>query len=180
MPTIDADARVVESERTWDYIDKRRSKISPTDRQAARRRRPANTGTSTARFAALVRISLDCPGCRRRGQAHRTRHEYAARNPRDGKRAGAAQAYGRARHRRASALSDHVHRADRRQARVEIPISKGYNRWLADIHAQGQGRLRWICVLPLLDMSAAPRRAQILRCSTAPAASSCAASKASA
>src|SRR3989338_9023642 len=36
----------------------------------------------------------------------------------------------------------------------EIPICKGYNRWLADIYRQGRGRLRWICVLPLLDMSA--------------------------
>jgi predicted TIM-barrel fold metal-dependent hydrolase len=37
----------------------------------------------------------------------------------------------------------------------EVAICKGYNRWLADIHRQGHGRLRWICVLPLLDMSAA-------------------------
>ena len=36
----------------------------------------------------------------------------------------------------------------------EIAICKGYNRWLADIYRQGQGRLRWISVLPLLDMSA--------------------------
>ncbi|MEK7783447.1 MAG: amidohydrolase family protein, partial [Candidatus Binatota bacterium] len=36
----------------------------------------------------------------------------------------------------------------------EIAICKGYNRWLADIYRQGQGRLRWICVLPLLDMGA--------------------------
>jgi uncharacterized protein len=37
----------------------------------------------------------------------------------------------------------------------EIAICKGYNRWLADIYRQGGGRLRWICVLPLLDMRAA-------------------------
>jgi predicted TIM-barrel fold metal-dependent hydrolase len=36
----------------------------------------------------------------------------------------------------------------------EIAICRGYNRWLADIHRQGRGRLRWICVLPLLDMTA--------------------------
>jgi predicted TIM-barrel fold metal-dependent hydrolase len=36
----------------------------------------------------------------------------------------------------------------------EIAICKGYNRWLADIHRQGQGRLRWICMLPLLDIGA--------------------------
>ena len=36
----------------------------------------------------------------------------------------------------------------------EIAICKGYNRWLADIYRQGRGRLRWICVLPLLDINA--------------------------
>jgi predicted TIM-barrel fold metal-dependent hydrolase len=38
---------------------------------------------------------------------------------------------------------------------IEVPLCRAYNRWLADIWAQGQGRLRWICVLPLLDMDAA-------------------------
>lgn len=36
----------------------------------------------------------------------------------------------------------------------EIAICKGYNRWLAEIYRNGQGRLRWACVLPLLDMQA--------------------------
>ena len=37
----------------------------------------------------------------------------------------------------------------------EIAICRGYNRWLAEIFKQGQARLRWICVLPLLEMGAA-------------------------
>ena len=40
------------------------------------------------------------------------------------------------------------------KAEWEIAICKGYNRWLADIYQQARGRLRWIAVLPLLDMGA--------------------------
>ena len=35
----------------------------------------------------------------------------------------------------------------------EVPICKSYNRWMADVWKQGQGRLRWVCALPLLSMS---------------------------
>ena len=34
----------------------------------------------------------------------------------------------------------------------EVPICKSYNRWMADIWRQSQGRLRWVCALPLLSM----------------------------
>src|SRR5207253_133581 len=38
---------------------------------------------------------------------------------------------------------------------VEVAICKSYNRWLADIWKEGQNRLRWACVLPLLTMDEA-------------------------
>ncbi len=38
---------------------------------------------------------------------------------------------------------------------VDRALCRAYNRWLADIWAEGQGRLRWAAVLPLLDMDAA-------------------------
>jgi predicted TIM-barrel fold metal-dependent hydrolase len=34
----------------------------------------------------------------------------------------------------------------------EVPICKAYNRWMADVWKQGNGRLRWVCVLPLLSL----------------------------
>ena len=37
----------------------------------------------------------------------------------------------------------------------EVAICRGWNRWMADICKQGEGRLRWTCVLPLLDMNVA-------------------------
>jgi len=36
---------------------------------------------------------------------------------------------------------------------VEVALCGSWNRWLADVWKQGQGRLRWSCVLPLLSLS---------------------------
>jgi predicted TIM-barrel fold metal-dependent hydrolase len=41
------------------------------------------------------------------------------------------------------------------KAAVEGALCRSYNRWLADIWAEGKGRLRWAAVLPLLDMESA-------------------------
>jgi predicted TIM-barrel fold metal-dependent hydrolase len=35
---------------------------------------------------------------------------------------------------------------------AEVAIYKSWNRWLADVWRQGNGRLRWSCVVPLLSM----------------------------
>jgi predicted TIM-barrel fold metal-dependent hydrolase len=43
--------------------------------------------------------------------------------------------------------------ADREDA--EIAVCRGWNRWVADIWKQGNGRLLWSCVLPLKSMDAA-------------------------
>lgn len=34
----------------------------------------------------------------------------------------------------------------------EVPICTAYNRWMADVWQQGNGRLRWVCVPPLLSI----------------------------
>jgi predicted TIM-barrel fold metal-dependent hydrolase len=38
---------------------------------------------------------------------------------------------------------------------TEAALARSYNRWLADIWAEGEGRLRWTCILPLSTMSEA-------------------------
>jgi predicted TIM-barrel fold metal-dependent hydrolase len=38
---------------------------------------------------------------------------------------------------------------------VDIPICRSFNRWMADIWQQGEGRLRWIMVPPMLDIAEA-------------------------
>jgi predicted TIM-barrel fold metal-dependent hydrolase len=37
---------------------------------------------------------------------------------------------------------------------AQIALCKSYNRWLADRSAESEGRLRWVAVLPLLDINA--------------------------
>jgi len=38
---------------------------------------------------------------------------------------------------------------------TEVALSRGYNRWLADIWKQGEGRLRWAAMLPIETMEEA-------------------------
>src|SRR5207249_11176950 len=39
-------------------------------------------------------------------------------------------------------------------AELDVALAKAYNRWLADAHARGGGRLRWVCILPFSDIPA--------------------------
>jgi len=154
MPTIDSDAHVVESERTWDYIDKADQKYRPLIVK------PRGEGGGEywyidGKIRGLVRVVL-------------TAHQVADVANRTGRDMNTAQetremenVAARLKHMDELGIDVQVlyptmfieQIADKPE--WEIPISKGYNRWLADIHSQGNGRLRWICVLPLLDMSTA-------------------------
>jgi predicted TIM-barrel fold metal-dependent hydrolase len=154
MPTIDSDAHVVESERTWDYIDKADQKYRPLIVK------PRGEGGGEywyidGKIRGLVRIVLTAQHvadvAKRTGRDMNTPQETREME----------NVAARLKHMDELGIDVQVlyptmfieQIADKPE--WEIPISKGYNRWLADIHAQGQGRLRWICVLPLLDMSAA-------------------------
>ena len=46
---------------------------------------------------------------------------------------------------------------------AEVAICKSWNRWMADIWRQGKGRLRWSCVLPLLTMDETLREIKTAR-----------------
>ena len=152
MPTIDSDAHVVESERTWDYIDKADQKYRPLIVK------PRGEGGGEfwyidGKIRGLVRIVLTARDvedvARRTGRDMNTPQETREME----------NVPARLRHMDELGVDVQVlyptmfieQIADKPE--WEIPISKGYNRWLADIHSQGQGRLRWICVLPLRDMS---------------------------
>ncbi|MGH7871613.1 MAG: amidohydrolase family protein, partial [Candidatus Binatia bacterium] len=154
MPTIDADAHVVESERTWDYIDQADQKYRPLIVK------PRGEGGGEywyidGKIRGLVRIVLTAQHvadvAKRTGRDMNTPQETREME----------NVPARLKHMEELGIDVQVlyptmfieQIADKPE--WEVPISKGYNRWLADIHAQGQGRLRWICVLPLLDMSAA-------------------------
>ncbi len=153
MPTIDADAHVVESEHTWDFMDPADQKYRPVIV------RPQGEGGAEywfveSKIRGLVRIVLTAQQLDE--AAKRTGRVMAT--PRETREMENVPA--RLKHMDELGIdvqvlyptmfieqvTDKVH--------WEIAICKGYNRWLANIYQQGQGRLIWICVLPLLDMSA--------------------------
>ncbi len=154
MPTIDADAHVVESERTWDFMDPAHQKYRPLIV------RPQGKGGGEywfveSKIRGLVRVVLTAQQL----------HEIAERTGRDMATTRETREMenvpARLKHMDQLGIDVQVLYPTMFIEQVtdkvewEIAICKGYNRWLADIHRQGQGRLRWICVLPLLDMSAA-------------------------
>ena len=154
MPTIDADAHVVESEHTWNFMDAADQKYRPLIV------RPQGEGGGEywfveSKIRGLVRVVLTAQQL----------HEITERTGRDMVTSRETREMenvpARLEHMDQLGIDVQVLYPTMFIEQVtdkvewEIAICKGYNRWLADIHRQGQGRLRWICVLPLLDMSAA-------------------------
>lgn len=150
MAAIDADAHVVETEHTWDYLD-------PADRQYRPLLKPSEDPTTQNWF-----IDGQIRGELRRSPTARELMELE-------KAAGRAMAVSRetASMENVEARIDHMDRLGidvqvlyptifTRQvtdkAEIEVALCKSYNRWLADIWRQGKGRLRWACVLPFMSM----------------------------
>jgi predicted TIM-barrel fold metal-dependent hydrolase len=153
MPTIDSDAHVVESEHTWDFMDRTDQKYRPL----IVRPRGENGGEYwfvDGKIRGLVRIVMTAQEMA--DVSKRTGRDMST--PKETREMENVQA--RLNHMDKLGIDVQVLYPTIFIEQVtdkpewEIAICKGYNRWLADIYRQGQGRLRWICVLPLLDMSA--------------------------
>jgi predicted TIM-barrel fold metal-dependent hydrolase len=141
MPTIDADAHVIETERTWSYMTESEREFRPQVVKAPgpsgvdidwwlidgrRRGKQTNVGEDTPEASReLLDIQL------------RLRHM-------DELGVDAQVLYP------SVFLSPLTSRPE-----IEIALCRSYNRWMADIWAQGQGRLHWAVVLPLLTMEVA-------------------------
>jgi predicted TIM-barrel fold metal-dependent hydrolase len=152
MPTIDADAHVVESEHTWDFMDPSDQKYRPLIV------RPGGENGGEYWFVdgkirGLVRVVMTAQELAEVSE----RTGRAMHTPRETREMENVAA--RLRHMDELGIDVQVLYPTifiemvTEKPRWEIAICKGYNRWLADIYRQGKGRLRWICVLPLLDMS---------------------------
>jgi len=153
MPTIDSDAHVVETEHTWDFIETTQQKFRPLIV------RPRGEGGAEywfidGKIRGLVRLVMTAKEMDQ--VADRTgRVMNAPRETREMENVPA-----RLKHMDELGIDVQVLYPTVFIEQIsekpdwEIAICKGYNRWLADIYRQGQGRLRWICVLPLLAMSA--------------------------
>jgi predicted TIM-barrel fold metal-dependent hydrolase len=154
MPIIDADAHVVETEATWDFMEPADQKYRPL------LVRPGAESKTAYWF-------VDGKMC---GQA---RSVVTARELQDLSRTLGRDVAAPPEARDMEDVGVRLEHMDRLgvdvqvlhatifieqvawRVQTEIAVCKGWNRWLADIWRQGQGRLRWSCVLPLQDLDAA-------------------------
>jgi hypothetical protein len=139
--TIDADAHVVESERTWEYLEGN-----------DRRYRP-------------VPITVDMPSGKTRnfwiidGRLIGGRDNVGKETPKESREMADIEA--RLRHMDEIGTDVQVLyptlflRPVTKRPEVELALCRSYNRWLADIWSKGKGRLRWAVQLPLLSMDKA-------------------------
>lgn len=151
MPTIDADAHVVESEHTWDFMAPSDQKYRPiivtpkddpkrqwwmVEGKLRRTARQVVTAEDGARLSAKLGRTVDTTQEAREMENVEVRLRHMDELGID-----TQILY-------STIFIEKV--ADTPEA--EIAICKGWNRWLADIWEQGKGRLRWVCQLPLLSM----------------------------
>jgi predicted TIM-barrel fold metal-dependent hydrolase len=136
MPVIDADAHVVETERTWEYVEKERQELLPqvvVPKKGGGREFWAIEGRI---FPKNANLGKDTPD----GAPEMS--DVAARIA----------------HMDELGMDIHVLypsiflRPLTRHSEVELALSQSYNRWLADIWRMGKGRLRWVAVLPWMSM----------------------------
>ncbi len=151
MLTIDADAHVLETEHTWDYLDPEDRKYRPqlvSPRGEARPERWLIDG----RLRGLRPLTL-------------TEQELARQSERTGRDVVTSQAA-----RQMDDVELRLKDMDRLgidvqvvhntigieqisdRPEVDLALCRSWNRWLADIWRQGRGRLRWSMLPPLLSI----------------------------
>ena len=144
MPTIDADAHVIESEQTWSYISD--EKLRPYLIQPGGAR-PQNWLVDGRVFNRGVNVNRELP--------------EAIREMRD--------IDGRLKHMDELDIDLQVLypslflRPLTSREEVEAAICRSYNQWLIDICRRGEGRLRWIAVVPLIDIANAVAEVQFAK-----------------
>src|SRR6201993_2008233 len=151
MPTIDADAHVMEGPHTWDYCDPSERKFMPI---------LVNPGPEADRQLWLVDGKIR--GHVRHVIKPKDFHALAEASGRDMVVPPEAQhledVAARIRHMDEMGIDIQVMyptifiQQVTDKPEFEVPICKAYNRWMADVWKQGNGRLRWVCVLPLLSI----------------------------
>ncbi len=152
MPTIDSDAHVVESEHTWDFMEPADQRFRPVIVRP-RGEKGGEYWFIDGKIRGLVRIVMTAQEMAE--VSSRTGRDM--RTPRETREMENVQA--RLDHMDELGIDVQVlyptifieQITDKPE--WEIAICRGYNRWLADIYRQGRGRLRWICVLPLLNIT---------------------------
>ncbi len=141
MATIDADAHVLETDRTWEYM-----------LESEREFRPRVVATPDAEESGGESWLVD-------GRLHAKARNVGADTPKASREMEDIDA--RIKHMDELGVDLQVLyptiflRPFTLRPEVELALSRSYNRWLVDIWKRGQGRLRWVAVLPLLSMEKA-------------------------
>lgn len=152
---IDADAHVVETDRTWDYLEKSEEKFRPSivasEADPNRRFWLIDGKISGLRTAATSDQGVERAAARLAAQHRDVAVPASARKMEDiGARLDHMTELGidvQVLH-NSIWIESLTERPD-----IEVALARSWNRWLADIWEAGGGRLRWTCVLPVLSMS---------------------------
>jgi predicted TIM-barrel fold metal-dependent hydrolase len=152
MPTIDADCHVIESDHTWDYLDKADEQFRPKPHVSKEdpdipywvidgepRRRPFGTvasGSTQEQLSGFGKTTL----------ATRTLDDITSRLAHMDELGVDVQVLYPTIY-----LTQISSRPDE-----ELALAKSYNRWLADISSHAKGRLGWVAVPPLMSMDEVP------------------------
>ena len=140
MPAIDADAHVIETERTWEFMNEAEAQFQPrtvvlADGEKGGRNREFWLVDGHV-FGRRANVGLNTPLASREMMDVEARLKHMDELEVD------IQVL----------FPTLLLRAVTDRAEVEVPICRSYNRWLAEIWKMGQGRLRWAAALPLFDM----------------------------
>jgi predicted TIM-barrel fold metal-dependent hydrolase len=149
MAVIDADAHVLESERTWDYMLE--------SERAMRPRVVATPNDHSSGGESWLIDDLYMPKARNVG----------ADTPKESREMGDIAA--RLKHMDKLGVDIQVLyptfclRPFTRRPELELAIARSYNRWLTDIWKAAPERLRWVALLPLLSMDKALEEARFAK-----------------
>jgi predicted TIM-barrel fold metal-dependent hydrolase len=164
---IDADAHVLESERTWDYLRPSEQRwrpvpiTIPADPSIGRARRDAwviDGKIRGFRFPTLTEAELEALGDRRGRDLKTTQHSREMGDVEmrvehmDELGIDVQILYG-------TIFIEQI--TDRPE--VDVALCRSWNRWMADIWKASNGRLRWVCTPPLLSIPDAIEEMQFSR-----------------
>lgn len=151
MGWVDADAHVVESPLTWDYLEPSERKYRPqlfVPEGEAQKAHWVIDGKIRGLFRFTFSTEALEEKSRQMGRALTTSRE--ARDVED--------VAARVRHMDTLGIDVQVLYPSifldpcTERPEVDVALCGAYNRWMADVWKQGKGRLRWMAVLPLLSM----------------------------
>src|SRR5688500_14585332 len=149
MPVIDADCHVIESDHTWDYFDDAEASFQPLSLVSTR---PGSEGKQFMSIDGRLRtvgfaqprggIGEELSGYSKTSAATRMLADVRARLAHMDELGVDVQV-----------LYPTLFLTElTARPKPEAAMCRSYNRWLGDIWEQSDNRLRWVAVLPLLDI----------------------------